>query len=582
MSRRPRAQRRVVGGRLGTRGRLVLGISLATAGLLLCTGSAAALPPGPVTAPTIAGTPQVGNSLTYTQGSWSNGPSTITDVWMECPSSGAPCSQIQNTMANQPSYTLVNRDVGSTIEIEETASNNDGASVIKNYSSRTAPVTALPVPTKNSPPTITGVTWTGQVLTEHDGSWSNNPTSLSHLWLRCPGTGACVSTGQSGSAYTLTGADAGSSIEVQETASNAGGPGTPAVSGPTGVVTNPPGATASTTSTDMLASPTAPVTDQTVLLIATVSSGTGQARPSGWLSFESGGAPLAGCAGLPIAPSGQTVTVTCQAAFAAGTVPLHAVFTPQDASSVTGSTSAPLTLVIGRAPSAISVWAPPQLGFGKATYSAVVNPAAAGSGSVAPSGQVEFSDNGKPIGGCLSQSLIRGSATCAVDYTGSGRHLIAAVYRGDANFIGGGSPTQAVTVLPTAPRGFVTSTMTWSFFFTPTYTKVAQLFAQGLAPGSTIALVCHGGGCPFHRLTPSASHLRRCPSKGKRGCTAPGTMNLIALFRGVRLRVGSQLIVEIQHPAWLGKYYRFVIRRGRPRVVTSCLAVGSARPGVGC
>jgi hypothetical protein len=39
----------------------------------------------------------------------------------------------------------------------------------------------------------------------------------------------------------------------------------------------------------------------------------------------------------------------------------------------------------------------------------------------------------------------------------------------------------------------------------------------------------------------------------------------------------------VTHKNWLGKYYRFVVQHGRkPRIVTSCLAVGVSQPGIAC
>jgi hypothetical protein len=92
-------------------------------------------------------------------------------------------------------------------------------------------------PANSAPPTISGTARAGQTLTEHHGAWSGNPTSYSYAWERCNSAGAqCAATGATGQSYTLTSADLGSTIRVVETAANAVGTSSPALSSQTGVV----------------------------------------------------------------------------------------------------------------------------------------------------------------------------------------------------------------------------------------------------------------------------------------------------------------------------------------------------------
>lgn len=110
-------------------------------------------------------------------------------------------------------------------------------------SSKTVTATALPaVPTADPEeprlPTIAGTRIEGQTLSEAHGLWTNNPTSYSYQWQRCDGAGSsCLSiTGVTGSSYTLTSADVGSTMRVQETATNSEGTSQPAASAATAVV----------------------------------------------------------------------------------------------------------------------------------------------------------------------------------------------------------------------------------------------------------------------------------------------------------------------------------------------------------
>jgi hypothetical protein len=94
------------------------------------------------------------------------------------------------------------------------------------------------VPQNTGAPTITGTAMQGQTLTATNGTWSNGPTSFSYQWQRCDAAGANCSPigGATGQSYTVTASDAGATIRVAVTATNAAGSSKPATSGPTAVV----------------------------------------------------------------------------------------------------------------------------------------------------------------------------------------------------------------------------------------------------------------------------------------------------------------------------------------------------------
>ncbi|HEY5318825.1 MAG TPA: Ig-like domain repeat protein [Solirubrobacteraceae bacterium] len=103
-------------------------------------------------------------------------------------------------------------------------------------------VTVEPPPPMNvSPPTISGTTTQGQTLTEAHGSWTNSPTSYTYQWQQCDSAGnGCTSiAGATGATYTLTAADVGHTVRVQEAAANAGGMSSAASSATTAVVQSP-------------------------------------------------------------------------------------------------------------------------------------------------------------------------------------------------------------------------------------------------------------------------------------------------------------------------------------------------------
>jgi len=80
-------------------------------------------------------------------------------------------------------------------------------------------------PVNTALPTISGTPAVGQALTAANGTWSNAPTSYAYQWLRCNGGGnSCVSVANGTlKTYTLVGADAGHTMRVRVTATNADG-----------------------------------------------------------------------------------------------------------------------------------------------------------------------------------------------------------------------------------------------------------------------------------------------------------------------------------------------------------------------
>jgi hypothetical protein len=98
---------------------------------------------------------------------------------------------------------------------------------------------ALPgAPANTTPPALLGAAEQGQTLTLSPGAWSAAPSSIAEQWARCnaSGTGCAAIAGASESSYTLSAADVGTTIRVQETAANAAGQGAPAASTPSPVV----------------------------------------------------------------------------------------------------------------------------------------------------------------------------------------------------------------------------------------------------------------------------------------------------------------------------------------------------------
>ena len=545
--------------------------------------TAAVVPPAPtpIAAPSISGTFVQGDVLTENHGSWTNSPTSYSYEWLRCDSTGASCTAIAGATAQ--TYTLTAADVGGELVVLETATNAGGSGTA--YSALTpvitTPALVVPVPVSSGPPTVSGVPREGQTLIESHGTWSGNPGTFSYQWERCGNVGCVAIPGAINQTYTLTAADVGQDIAVVETAANTGGAGVAVASVRSAVVI-------ASSSITLVVAPGAAVTNQTVTLAATVTSGSGNAGPVGSVTFSNGAVPIAGCTNQNVSSNSQSVATICQASFAAGTQQLAVSYQPGAGSIVAPSTSAVQTLVVGKVSTSISLAVTKQVAVLKrATYVATVVPPAGNSGPTEPTGSIEFLDRGRPIAGCRNRSLKKAAATCVVEYATVGSHRISARYQGDANFRGATSSARSVLAGKNATGpvvlGFINSTLQWKFYYSPKYTQILFLEAYGVANASDLRLGCQGTSCPFTTLRSSAAQAASCSGHADAICSAGSGVNLLPVFRRRHLHAGTQIVLWITRPNWIGKYYSFTIRAGQPpQIVLSCVAVGRTRPGVGC
>ena len=256
--------------------------------------------------PTISGTAKQGQTLTEVNGKWTNQPTSYSYQWLRCQAGGTSCSWIPNATAQ--TYTATADDVGDVIEVSETATNGGGPGL----SATSAPTSVvLPAPPVNTaPPSIAGRAQQGKALTEEHGAWTNNPTGYAYQWLRCAGDGSnCAAiNGATSQSYVPTADDVGSTLEVQETASNAGGASSPAASSATAIVVPPVPVSTGRPSIEGVAQQGQTLTEQ---------HGSWTNQPTGysyqWLTCDSTGAnctPIAGATGQTYTPTGDDVGLT--------------------------------------------------------------------------------------------------------------------------------------------------------------------------------------------------------------------------------------------------------------------------------
>jgi hypothetical protein len=177
-------------------------------------------PPVNTSLPVISGTAQPGQTLTCSQGAWTNAPMGYAYSWQR---------NVTTTIGSGNTYLLTAADVNQAITCTVVASNTSGSSL----PAVSVPVTPLAapvglVPVETSLPVISGTAQQGQTVTCSNGAWTNNPTSYAYSWQRNATTTIAGNTNQ----YTLTSADVNQAITCTVVASNGAGNSLPAISVP--------------------------------------------------------------------------------------------------------------------------------------------------------------------------------------------------------------------------------------------------------------------------------------------------------------------------------------------------------------
>jgi len=180
--------------------------------------------PSVVTLPAVGGYAIVGSILTADPGTWSDPAATFSYAWLRCHGNGkGSCTAIEGVMGKK--YVLTGDDVGFRVGVIVTATNAGGSASAD--SSLVGPVVAPAPPSVVTLPAVGGDAIVGSILTADPGTWSDPAATFSYAWLRCDAGGGCATIdGASGTTYTLTADDLGSSIGVEVTATGLGGSGT--------------------------------------------------------------------------------------------------------------------------------------------------------------------------------------------------------------------------------------------------------------------------------------------------------------------------------------------------------------------
>lgn len=151
--------------------------------------------------PTVTGDLTVGSVLRASTGTWSPNPATLGLEWNR---DGV------RTSVTGPSYPITGADLGHVITLSATAFPSDGSSstfVVRD----SRPTGVVRVGTFVAPPpTVVGLPRLGDEIRVDLDGWRPTPTTLAYQWSR-DGVALADATGAS---YTLTAADAGTSLTV--------------------------------------------------------------------------------------------------------------------------------------------------------------------------------------------------------------------------------------------------------------------------------------------------------------------------------------------------------------------------------
>ena len=160
-------------------------------------------------APVISGSLTVGSTLSCTQGTWTNSPTSYAYQWLQ--------NGVNISGATSASYVVVTGDAGTSIRCTVTASN---ATASASATSNALAIAALPsAPANTVAPVVSGTATVGSTLSCSTGTWTNSPTGYAYQWL---GNGLNIS-GATSSTYVTVTADGGTSVSCRVAATNAGG-----------------------------------------------------------------------------------------------------------------------------------------------------------------------------------------------------------------------------------------------------------------------------------------------------------------------------------------------------------------------
>ena len=234
--------------KIGLRRLVPLAVMIAACGVAATVAFArSAATPQNTALPQLSGTAKEGETLTASNGTWSNTPTSYAYQWRRCASDGRACGDI--TGATKQTYAVLAADVDHTLRIVVTASNTDGNASATSVA--TDVVDSKSGPVNSVKPAVSGTATVGQELRVSRGTWSPTPGSYGYQWQRCSSTGTdCLNVvGATSSVYGVRSADVDHRLRALVTARTSAGRSTVASTPSSVVLDNSTTTTSSTTTT---------------------------------------------------------------------------------------------------------------------------------------------------------------------------------------------------------------------------------------------------------------------------------------------------------------------------------------------
>jgi hypothetical protein len=200
-------------------------VALAPLSAMVLTGASVPSLPANTSLPAVSGTPQEGQQLQASTGSWSTAISAYGYQWFRCDSTGAGCSALSG--ATGATYVAATADVGHTLRVTVAATGGGGTTSAQ--STATPLVSSAPVvsaaPNNTASPAVTGTAQAGSQLSTSTGTWSGTVAGYAYQWYRCDNAGGSCAmlSGATSATYNVVSTDVGLTIRSKVFATGPGG-----------------------------------------------------------------------------------------------------------------------------------------------------------------------------------------------------------------------------------------------------------------------------------------------------------------------------------------------------------------------
>lgn len=276
-------------------------------------------------------------------------------------------------------------------------------------------------PTNTTAPSVVGGPVVGRPIGADVGVWSALPSAYTYQWSRCD-AGSCTNVANAtGEAYTPTAADAGLTLEVTVTATNASGTSSSVTSAASSAVASPP------------SNVTLPAIGGSAAVGQTLTASAGTwSPPSPGETYQWSRCTAGSCTHVTGATSATYVVSSADVGSQ-----LEVQVTATNAYGAASATSSP-TAVVLVVPTTVRLTSSEDTAYiGDAiTFSAKVSPAVDG-------GTFTFSEGGQAIAGCSGLPAAGTTITCPGLAVRLGNAIITGTYSGDGGF---GSSSGSVTI----------------------------------------------------------------------------------------------------------------------------------------